>query len=115
MTTTDSKQGGNVHIRRLASHLSSGQLQILLAIVTGVGAGLAAQFLKWLIEEIKLLLTQGFDVTRAQWLFLVYPVVGILLTALFIKYVVRDNIAHGITKILFSLSRRKGRIMRHNT
>ena len=115
MTTTDSKQGGNVHIRRLASHLSSGQLQILLAIVTGVGAGLAAQFLKWLIEEIKLLLTQGFDVTRAQWLFLVYPVVGILLTALFIKYVVRDNIAHGITKILFSLSRRKGRIKRHNT
>ena len=99
----------------LRSHLSSRQQQLLLAIATGACAGLAAQVLKWLIEEIKFLLTNQFDVTRSQWLFLVYPVVGILLTALFIKYIVRDNIGHGITKILYSISRRKGRIERHNT
>ncbi len=99
----------------LLSHTSGRQQQLLLAVVTGVCVGLAAQLLKWLIEEIKFLLTSQFDVTRAQWLFLVYPVVGILLTALFIRYVVRDNIGHGITKILYSISRSKGRIKAHNT
>lgn len=99
----------------IRKHLSSRQQQLLLAVLTGVCAGIAAQFLKWLIEEIKFLLTNQFDVTRSQWLFLIYPVVGILLTALFVKYIVRDNIGHGITKILYSISRRKGRIERHNT
>ncbi|MBR1594584.1 MAG: chloride channel protein [Alloprevotella sp.] len=96
-------------------HTSVRQQQLLLAVATGLCAGLAAQLLKWLIEEIKFLLTSQFDVTRAQWLFLVYPFVGILLSALFIRYVVRDNIAHGITKILYSLSRSKGNIRAHNT
>lgn len=95
-------------------HLTARQFLLFLAFLAGVGAALAAQSLKWLIGEIEFLLTYQFDFTRAQWLFLVYPIIGILLTALFIKYVVKDNIGHGITKILYAISRQRGHIREHN-
>lgn len=96
------------------AHLSQRQFLLLLSLAVGLGAGLAAYMLKWLIHEIEFLLTARFDVTQSNGLFLVYPVVGILLTALFIKYVVRDDIGHGVTKILYAISRRQGHIKRHN-
>lgn len=95
-------------------HLSKKQFTIVLALIVGMGAGLAAQVLKWLIQEIEHLLTGGFDATQANWLFLVYPILGIFLTALFVKYVVRDDIGHGVTKILYALSRKQGNIKKHN-
>lgn len=95
-------------------HLSRRQFVLVLSFVVGTGAALAAFVLKWLIEEIEYLLTSHFDATEANWLFLVYPAVGILLTALFIRYVVRDDIGHGVTKILYAISRRQGHIKRHN-
>ena len=95
-------------------HLTARQFLLFLAFLAGIGAALAAQSLKWLIGEIEFLLTYQFDITRAQWLFLVYPIIGILLTALFIKYVVKDNIGHGITKILYAISRQRGHIREHN-
>ena len=95
-------------------HLSVKQFLLILALLVGIGSALAAQVLKFLIHEIEHLLTSQFDVTRANWLFLVYPVVGIFLTALFIKYVVRDDIGHGVTKILYALSRKQGNIRSHN-
>lgn len=95
-------------------HLSAKQFLLILALLVGIGSALAAQVLKFLIHEIEHLLTSQFDVTRANWLFLVYPVVGIFLTALFIKYVVRDDIGHGVTKILYALSRKQGNIRSHN-
>ncbi|MGM9687927.1 MAG: chloride channel protein [Alloprevotella sp.] len=95
-------------------HLSPKQFLLILAFLVGVGSALAAQVLKLLIHEIEHLLTSQFDVTHANWLFLVYPVVGIFLTALFIKYIVRDDIGHGVTKILYALSRKQGNIRSHN-
>jgi len=95
-------------------HLSQRQFLLLLSFLVGIGAAIAAYILKWLIHEIEFLLTSKFDVTQANWLFLVYPVVGIYLTALFIKYVVRDDIGHGVTKILYAISRRQGHIRPHN-
>ena len=95
-------------------HLSARQFLLMLSFIVGVGAAFAAQLLKWLIHNIEHLLTSGFDVTVSNWLFLIYPVVGILLTALFIKYIVRDDISHGVTKILYALSRRRGFIRAHN-
>ena len=95
-------------------HLSDRQFILILALLVGIGSALAAQILKLLIHEIEYLLTSRFDVTQANWLFLVYPVIGIFLTALFIKYVVRDDIGHGVTKILYALSRKQGNIRAHN-
>lgn len=95
-------------------HLSQRQFTLLLALLVGIGSALAAQLLKWLIHHIEMLLTSQFDDTKANWLFLVYPIVGIFLTALFIKYIVRDDIGHGVTKILYAISRKQGRIKGHN-
>ena len=52
--------------------------------------------------------------TSFNWLFLVLPVVGIWLTMLFVRYVVRDNISHGITRILYAISSKKSRLAAHN-
>lgn len=98
----------------IAKHMSQKQFILLLALLVGVGAAVAAQVLKFLIHEIEHILTSQFDVTHANWLFLVYPIVGIYLTALFIKYIVRDDIGHGVTKILYALSRKQGNIKGHN-
>lgn len=111
-------QGNNKTLRKLsvwiAKHLSDKQFILILAFLVGVGSAVAAQVLKLLIHEIEHMLTSQFDATRANWLFLVYPIVGIYLTALFIRYVVRDDIGHGVTKILYALSRRQGNIRGHN-
>lgn len=95
-------------------YLSDRQFLLLLSLLVGLFSAFAACALKWLIQAIELLLTHGFDRTEGQWLYLIYPVVGILLTTLFIRYVVHDDISHGITKILFSISRNQGRLKKHN-
>lgn len=108
----------SVLIRKISiwssKHLSQKQFLIILALLVGIGSALAAQILKLLIYEIEHLLTSQFDTTQANRLFLVYPIIGIFITALFIKYVVRDNIGHGVTKILYALSRKQGNIRSHN-
>ena len=88
---------------------------LILSFVVGILTALAASLLKFLIEYIKHFLTENFDTTGVNWLYLVYPVIGILLTGLFIRNVVRDDISHGVTKILYAISRRQSRIKRHNT
>lgn len=96
------------------SRLHRKQILILLSLLVGIFTALAALVLKNLIEVIEDLLTHGFDITHINWLYLVYPAIGVLLSALFIRYVVRDDIGHGVTKILFAISRRQGRIKGHN-
>ena len=71
-------------------HMSQQQFVLVLSFLIGIFTACAAYFLRRFIAWIQSLLTAGFDITNANWLFLVYPVVGILLTALFIKYVVRE-------------------------
>ncbi|MBQ8937596.1 MAG: chloride channel protein, partial [Bacteroidaceae bacterium] len=96
-------------------HITDKQFMLLLALVIGVLTALAGLLLKWLIGFIEDLLTQHFSITGANWPYLVYPVVGILLTGLFVRYVVRDDIGHGITKILYAIARKQSRIKPHNT
>lgn len=95
-------------------HLSQQQFVLVLSFFIGIFTACAAYFLRRFIAWIQSLLTAGFDITNANWLFLVYPVVGIFLTALFIKYVVRDNISHGVTRILYAISRRQSHLKKHN-
>ncbi len=90
------------------------QLVLMLSVVVGVCTGLTAFVLKWIIRQIQLLLTSSFQEHEANWLYLVYPAVGILITMLFVKYVVRGDISHGVTKILYAMSRGRSRIKSHN-
>ena len=87
---------------------------IILALIVGFFAAVAAFVLHWIIRQIVQLLTSSFDRTGANWLYLVYPVVGIYLTSLFVRYIVKDNISHGITRILYAISSNKSRLKSHN-
>jgi CIC family chloride channel protein len=95
-------------------HISEKMFMIILALIVGFFAAVAAFVLHWIINQIVLLLTSSFDRTGANWLYLVYPVVGIYLTSLFVRYVVKDNISHGITRILYAISSNKSRLKSHN-
>ncbi len=88
---------------------------LVLSFLVGIFTALAALLLKLLIHWIQEFLTDNFNTTEANYLYLVYPVVGIFLTGLFVRYVVKDDISHGVTKILYAISRRQSRIKRHNT
>ena len=87
---------------------------IILALIVGFFAAVAAFVLHWIINQIVYLLTSSFDRTGANWLYLVYPVVGIYLTSLFVRYIVKDNISHGITRILYAISSNRSRLKSHN-
>ena len=95
-------------------HLSERQFILILSFLVGICTAIAALLLKGLIHLIQGVLTDHFDATSANGLYLIYPVIGIFLTMLFIRYVVRDDISHGVTKILYAISQKKARIKRHN-
>ncbi len=102
-----------LHWRR--RYLSDTQFLLIISFAVGILTALVGLFLKWLIAAIEHFLTRGFVMTSDNWLYLVYPVVGILLTMLFIRYIVRDDISHGVTKILFAIARKQSKIRLHNT
>lgn len=95
-------------------HIKEKNFLLILALVVGVFCGFAAQLLKFLIHLIAGMLTAHMNTTTANWLYLVYPVVGILIVTLFLKYVVKENISHGVTKVLYAISRRKSRLKKRN-
>ncbi|MCQ2059134.1 MAG: chloride channel protein [Bacteroidaceae bacterium] len=97
-----------------SSHISDRQFLLLLSLIVGALTALAALVLKWTIEHFHTLVLHLIDNTESSWLYLIFPVMGILLSGLFIKYVVKDDIGHGVTKILYALSKRQGRIRAHN-
>ncbi len=80
-------------------HLTDRQFMVILSFLVGMLAALAALVLHNLIKWIEHLLTSGFNFESYNWLYLVFPVVGIYLTSLFVKYVVKDDISHGLSLI----------------
>ena len=95
-------------------HLTNRQATSIIALLIGVLASLAAFSLHKLIALIQNLLTNDFVADSFNWLYLVFPVVGIWLTMLFIRYVVRDNISHGITRVLYAISTKQSKLKAHN-
>ena len=95
-------------------HLSDRQMTLILAFVIGFFASVAGFVLHSIIKEIQQLLTAGFDTTTFNWLYLLFPIVGIYLTSLFVKYVVKDNISHGITRVLYAIATKRSRLKAHN-
>lgn len=91
-------------------HLSERNFVALLALLVGVASGLAAVLLKFLIGFIGHLVESTVQVTQANWQYLVFPAVGILLSALYVRYLVRDNISHGVTRVLYAIALKKSRL-----
>lgn len=96
-------------------NISERQLVIFVSFLIGIFTAIAAYILKLLIHFIQDLLTSGFVQDKGNWLYLIYPAVGILIAGLFVRYVVKDDISHGVTKILYAISQRKSFIKIHNT
>lgn len=95
-------------------HIKESRFIYLLALVVGVLCGFAAQLLKFLIHAISGFLTAHVSNTSANFSYLIYPVVGILIVTLFVRYVVKDNISHGVTRVLYAISQRKSRLKKKN-
>ncbi len=102
------------HFLRLTRRLSTQQILMLLAVVIGVLAGLGTYLFEVMLYAIKGGLTRWFPVEHAHLLFLIYPAVGIVLATLFVKYIVRDNISEGVTRVLQAMSSNNSRIAPHN-
>lgn len=96
-------------------NISDRSFLMILSLFIGIFASMAAYILHTLIHFIQHLLTSDFYADRYNWLYLVFPMVGIGLTILFVKYVVKDNISHGITRVLYAISSKQSRIKPHNT
>lgn len=95
-------------------YITDRQFTLFLSFLVGFFAAIAAFILHWIIEEIALLLTSKFDANTFNWMYLVYPVIGIYLTSLFVRYIVKDEISHGITRILYAISSKRSRLKGHN-
>jgi chloride channel protein, CIC family len=90
-------------------------LVYLLSLIVGLLSALAAAFLKNAIHFTNILLTGGISPGSRGYLYIVYPVIGMFLTVLFVRYIVKDNIGHGISRILHAISKRKSHLKVHNT
>ena len=99
----------------LTSRLTNSQVMAILAILVGLCAGLGAFIFNTLLHTITELLTSWTPDDQAQWLYLVYPGIGIILATLFVKYIVKDGISEGVTRVLHAMSRGGSRIKGHNT
>lgn len=86
-----------------------------LSFVVGLLSALAAAVLKNSIHYTRILFTEGISFESGNFLYLVYPLIGMFLTLIFVKYIVKDNIGHGISRILYAISRKKSYLKAHNT
>ena len=95
-------------------HIKEKTFVIILSLIVGLLAGIAAMALKWLIHIISGELTSDIRISEGNYMYIVYPVIGVLLACLYVRYVVRDNISHGVTRVLYSISQNKSRLKPHN-
>ena len=100
-------------LRALLRKLPERTCLLILSVATGLLCGCAAVLLKVTIHAIRnglSSLTGG-----AAWPNLIFPGIGMLLSFLIVRYVVRDNIGHGVTKVLVAVSKNESKIKTHNT
>ncbi len=97
-----------------AKYLKQRQFIYLLSGLVGLAAGLSAVIIKNLVHFIKVLLTEGLAGNFHHYLYFVFPIVGILLTILFIRYINKRPVRHGIPSVLYAISKNRGMIRQHN-
>ncbi|CAN5240192.1 chloride channel protein [soil metagenome] len=98
-----------------ARHLSLSNFSIILGVVVGVAAGLAAVILKTSTHFIQKALTTEYDFGPFNYLYLAFPLIGMLLTTLFVIYLNRNKLGHGLTNILYNISKKGANIERDKT
>ncbi len=95
-------------------HIKEKNFVLLLALLVGIFSGIAAIVLKFLIHFISNLVTSHINMESGNFLYILLPAIGIVITALYVRYIVRDNISHGVTRVLYAISQNKSRLKPHN-
>ncbi|WP_282035606.1 chloride channel protein [Saccharicrinis aurantiacus] len=95
-------------------NVTNRQFIIALSIVIGVASGIAAVTIKMLVQKIHDLVHHVIDNSTNEWFFIIAPGIGILLTVLFIKYIVKRPVRHGIPNVLYAISKTQGKMNKHN-
>ena len=105
---------GNAWFYRLLmwreKHIKEKNFVLFLALIVGIVCGFAALALTGQRHYISSSLLLNIDITGGNYLYLVYPLIGILIVSCYVRYVVRDDISHGVTKVLFAISQNKSRL-----
>ncbi len=96
------------------THIKEKHFLLIICFLVGILTAFAAYLLKLAIEFFHVFLTENFSRENLNFSYLLFPIVGILIAGLYVRYIVKDDISHGVTKILFALSQRKSRIKPHN-
>ncbi|RLD48209.1 MAG: chloride channel protein [Bacteroidetes bacterium] len=95
-------------------NLSAKQFINILSVFAGLAAGLAAFLIKNAVHEIRLFLTSSFSQDYQNYLYILYPAIGLLLTVIFMRYILKHHVEHGIPSVLHAISKTKGRMKPHN-
>ena len=99
----------------ISRRLSEAQTMAILAVLVGLCAGIGAFIFNTLLHAITQSLTSWTPDETPLWFTLVTPGIGIILATLFVKYIVKDGISEGVTRVLYAMSRTNSRIKGHNT
>ncbi|MBQ0068237.1 MAG: chloride channel protein, partial [Bacteroidales bacterium] len=91
-------------------HIDEKSFVVMLALIVGIASGLAAVLLKFLIGWMGGLVESTTAWTEIHYQYLIFPLVGILLASLYVRYLVRDNISHGVTRVLYAIAPKKSRL-----
>jgi chloride channel protein, CIC family len=111
----NSKKTLNNLIAWRIANISERNFLYILSLIIGIFSGLAALTLKNLIHFVAEKLTHLFEIGGISYLYLVYPLIGIFLTVLFVRFIIKDDIGHGVSKILYAISQKSSRLKPHNT
>ncbi len=96
-------------------HISTKHFVLFLSVIIGLITGIAAYLMKTFVIYLKDILLNRFEVDESNFLLYLYPMAGILLTVIFIRWVIRDDVRHGIPRILYVISKKKGEMRKHKT
>lgn len=97
------------------THVPDIYMLYIISFIIGIFTALAAIVLKNLVHYVNQIVVDHIYSSQYGFLLLFMPTVGILLTVLFVRYIVKDDLSHGVTKILYSISKQKGDIKFHNS
>lgn len=98
----------------LRMHFSQRAIVLLLSVVIGVLGAAAAIIIKNLLFFTTQMLSQAFPMAKVNYLYLIFPPIGILLTLLFVRRCVRDNLSHGVSIVLKAICKSDGKLRLHN-
>ena len=87
---------------------------LILAVIVGIAVGIAAVIMKNTVHFVREIVIIMIDRYHFNYIYFIFPAIGILLTLIFVNMFVKDNLGHGIPMVLYNMSKNEGKIKKHN-